>query len=323
MKINSLALIALITLSLSACMSGSDSDSSSRASNNSGTNNNSNSGTRATPPSRVTPPRTSAPPPVVTSRRWLRLPMHYRLLLGQPHLWNEVGGTQRLNLRSYASAGSKSMSLNSTAGLVQGQLITYRGRNGQYYTAQIQSISNNNLRLTTNIQNDVFAGANAWNFYRDGSHPNWAGASAIADFAIRRLGRGRLNQGKHVLFGDSWFSQNTVFQRLKQQLPAASFSNKGRGGDTAGGLLSRFDRDVAWQNPKYVWVLTGTNDYWRNVSAVTYKNNMRKLINRIRGIGATPIVFDSSVGPLNSGSQWKTRLSRAYVTSVDQLANEN
>lgn len=249
--------------------------------------------------------------------------MHYRLLLGQPHLWTEVGGTQVLNLRSYASAGSYSMSLNSTAGLIQGQLITYRSRDDQYFTAQIQSISNNVLRLTAALQQDVFAGANAWNFYRDGSHPNWAGANAIADFSIRRLGWSRLNQGKHVLFGDSWFSQNGIYQRLMQRLPAANFSNKGMGGNTAGNLLSRFDRDVAWQNPKYVWVLTGTNDYWQDVSAVTYKNNMRQLINRIKGIGAIPIIFDSSVGPLNSGSQWKTKLSRAYVTSIDQLANEN
>ena len=317
MKINSLAFIVLLTIPLVACMSDSDSQSS----NNTGTRG--TPPTVVTPPTIVTPPTVVNPPPVVSSPSWLRIPMHYRLLLGQPHLWNEAGGTQGLNLRSYAAAGSSGLSLTSTAGLIQGQLITYRGRDGQYYTAQIQSISNNYLQLTTTLQQDVFAGQNAWNFYRDGSHPNWAGLNAIADFSIRRTGWNRLNQGKHVLFGDSWFSQDAIFQRLKQRLPNANISNKGVGGNTAANLLARFDRDVSWQNPQYVWLLTGTNDYWQDVSAVTYKNNMRQLINRVKGLGAIPIVFDSSVGPLNSGSQWKTRLSRAYVTSIDQLANEN
>ena len=248
--------------------------------------------------------------------------MHYNILLGQPHLWFEQGGTVGLSLREYASAGTSVLKVTSTNGLIEQQLITYRGRNGEYYSAQIQSIRNDSLVLSTPLQQDVYAGANAWNFYEDGSHPNWAGSSVIADYTIRYLGYRRLNQGKHVLLGDSWFSRNTIFERLKQRLPGATVNNKGVGGHTAGQLLSRFDADVAWQNPKYVWILTGTNDYWQDISAATYKSNMRALINKVLSIGAVPIVFDSSVGPLNYGNDLKTRLSRNYVRSVDQLVSE-
>ena len=330
MKNKFLPFLIVSAIFLSACMSDSGSPSQT-SNNNTGSSTVTPTRTPTSPTVTPTPTPTTAPtslavaspPATVNTSAWLRIPMHYRLLLGKPHIWGETGGNQGLNVRSYAASGSSSLSLASTAGLIRGQLISYRGRNSQYYSAQIQSISNNNLQLTTPLQQDVFVGTNAWNFYKDGSHPNRIGSYAIADFAIRRVGWSRLNQGKHVLLGDSWFSQNDIFQRLRQRLPAANFSNKGVGGNTAGNLLSRFNGDVAWQNPNYVWILTGTNDYWQDVGAVTYKNNMRQLINRVRGLGATPIVFDSSVGPLNYGSDTKTRLSRSYVTAVDQLAGEN
>jgi lysophospholipase L1-like esterase len=248
--------------------------------------------------------------------------MHYKILLGQPQIWNERQGTLALNLREYASKGSSTLKLTSSASLVRQQLISYRGRDGQYYSAQVQSISNNNVQLSTPLQQDVFAGGNAWDFYDDGSHPTWVGSRVIADFSIRYLGYNRLNQGKHVLLGDSWFSRQSVFLRLKERLPAANIINKGVGGHTAADLLARFNADVTWQNPDYVWIMTGTNDYWKNVSASTYKSNMRSLINKVRAIGAVPVVYDSSVGPLNYGSDAKTRLSRSYVSSVDQLLGE-
>lgn len=272
------------------------------------------------------PPTTTYVPPVTppqSSSSWLRIPMHYRVLLGQPQVWNERQGTLALNLREYAAKGSSVLKVSSSASLVQQQLISYLGRDGQFYSAQIQGINNNDVYLSTPLQQDVFAGGNAWDFYDDGAHPNWVGSRVIADFSIRYLGYNQLNQGKHVLFGDSWFSRQSVFQRLRERLPAANFVNKGVGGHTAADLLSRFNADVTWENPNYVWIMTGTNDYWKDVSAATYKTNMRALINQVKAIGAVPIVFDSSVGPLYYGSDARTRLSRSYVTAMDQLVAEN
>ena len=316
MNIKNLSVLFLSLVVLTACVAGSDSSETVSASNQTTTNYVPPVTQSVTPP--VTPP--TSPP---STASWLRIPMHYKILLGQPQVWNEQQGTLALNLREYAAKGSSTLKLSSSASLVRQQLLSYRGRDGQYYSAQIQSISNNNVQLSTPLQQDVFAGGNAWDFYDDGSHPTWVGSRVIADFSIRYLGYNRLNQGKHVLLGDSWFSRQSLFLRLRERLPAANIINKGVGGHTAADLLARFNADVTWQNPNYVWIMTGTNDYWKNVSAATYKSNMRALINRVRAIGAVPIVFDSSVGPLNFGSDAKTRLSRSYVSSIEQLASEN
>lgn len=304
----------LLAVLMTACVSSSSSDPNVQTATQ---NNTSSSTTAVTVTTQVTPPTTTS-----NNQQLYRLPLHYGLLLGQYYVWNENGGTQSLSIRNYTRSGSNRLEVATTAGLVPQQLITYRGINGNYYSAQIQSISNNTLQLTTSLQQNVYSGNNAWNFYDDGSHPNWAGSRAIADFAIQRIGWGRLNQGKHVLLGDSWFSRQSIFQRLKDRLPAASLNNQGVGGNTARDLLDRFNEDVSWQNPNFVWIMTGTNDYWQDVSVNTYKSNMRQLINRIKGLGATPIIFDSSVGPLNYGSDDKTRLSRSYVIAIDQLIAE-
>ena len=311
MKIKTLLQLVCILPLIGSCMSGSNPDPAADSTYN----------PPYTPPA-VVPP-TTVTPPSGNDQRWTRIPMHYKILKGQPHLWNEAGGARSLTLSQYTSAGSYSVNLSSTSGLVVPQLISYRGTDGNFYSVQLQSITGNTVRLATPLERDVYKGNNAWNFYEDGAHPNWAGSFAIADFSVRYLGWSRLNQGKHVLFGDSWFSRNSVFQRLSSRLPGASFSNKGVGGHTASDLLARFDADVRWQNPNFVWIMTGTNDYWQNVSSSVYKSNMRQLINKVLAIGATPIVFDASVGPLNFGSDWKTQLSRSYVVSMDQLVNEN
>jgi len=203
------------------------------------------------------------------------------------------------------------------------QLISYYGANGQYYRAQIQNIEGNKLLLTTPLEQNISAGANAWNFYSDGSHPNYRGYYMIADFAVRLLGKDKLNEGVHVLLGDSWFDDGSMFERLKQNLPAATLFNKGIGGHTAADLLARFDEDVSPLTPNFVWILTGTNDYWQDVTVGTYKANIETLIEKIKALNAVPIIFDSSVGPLDSGADNVTVLSHSYVTAIEQLLAGN
>ena len=325
MRIKFISPILLAVVLLASCVSGSDSNGDSSASSvtpRSQTTTPSSNNTPTTTP--ITPTVSPSTPSDPTGQAaWYRIPMHYNILLGQSHVWNEQIGTVNLKLSDYASAGSSTLKLSSTAGLVAQQLITYRGIDGLYYSGQIQSINGNNLQLSTNLQQDVYAGENAWNFYDDGSHPNWAGAYAIADFSVGFLGWDLLNNGKHVLLGDSWFSRQSLFQRLKERLPNANVINQGVGGNIASQLLSRFDANVTWQNPTHVWLMTGTNDYWNNVSESTYKSQMNELISKVRAIGAIPLVFDSSVGPLNFGSDGLTTLSRAYVRSMDQLVAGN
>lgn len=254
---------------------------------------------------------------------WLRISMHYKVLMGQPHIWNEVGGTLLLSLAKPALAEATSIELNSTADLLPLQLISYLADNGEYYSAQIQSIENNTLLLTTPLEQAVSAGSNAWNFYDNGSHPNTMGYRVIADYAVRFLGRENLNEGMHVLLGDSWFGDGSIADRLKADLPMAEFVNKGIGGNTSTDILARFDEDVLPHNPSFVWIMAGTNDYWQDVSVATYKSNIDTLVTKIKAINAVPVVFDSSVGTLNFGQDTLTVLSDAYVTAIDELLAGN
>jgi len=89
------------------------------------------------------------------------------------------------------------------------------------------------------------------------------------------------------------------------------FHNAGVGGDRAGDTLVRFDEDVAKYDPKYVTILIGMNDgrYQRLTDEIlnTYKKDMTTLLDRIEGIGATPIPMTPTMFDLRSvqmGESW-------------------
>ncbi len=73
------------------------------------------------------------------------------------------------------------------------------------------------------------------------------------------------------------------------------FHNAGVGGARARDALDRFDRDVASYKPKYVTVLLGMNDGsyqpYDDKTFQTYRTDMTELIQKIREIGATPILM--------------------------------
>ena len=275
-----------------------------------------NNETAATPSEEVTPAAQ------VEILPWLRIPMHYEVLLGQPHIWNETGSIFGLTLAKSALKGSTTLELNSTENLIVHQLISYLSSNGEYYSNQIKSIEGNSLILANPLEQNVLEGANAWNFYYNGSHPNSSGYYAVADFAIRLLGKDKLNEGIHVLLGDSWFAEGSISNRLSESLPAATVINKGIGGNTTANILARFDEDVLPYNPNFVWIIAGVNDYWQDVSTATYKANIDSLISKIIAAGGMPIIIDAPVGPLNGSSDAITALSHSYVTAIDQLLAE-
>ena len=270
----------------------------------------------------TTAPEEVAPAAQAEILPWLRVPMHYEVLLGQPHIWNEPEAVFGLTLAKSALQDSKILELSSAQNLVAHQLISYLGSNGEYYSNQIQSIEGNTLLLTTPLKQNVSEGANAWNFYHNGSHPNSRGYYALADFAVRMLGKDQLNEGIHVLLGDSWFAEGSISTRLSEILPATTIVNKGIGGQTSANLLARFDEDVLPYNANFVWIIAGVNDYWQDVSTATYKANMDSMISKVIAAGAMPIIIDAPVGPLNGSSDAITLLSHSYVTAIDQLLAE-
>jgi len=227
------------------------------------------------------------------------------------------------------NAGSSQLLLRSSQGFGAGQLITYEGRNRQYYTAVIARMNGKSIRLAAPLEVTISGPQKIRNFYADPDHPNEYGYNAIADSALRNLRN--LNKGKHVLLGDSWFDHypRHLSNRLAKRLPNATIINVGKGGNTTQDLLNRFDAAVTRKKPDTVWIMVGTNDYNQYVSKATYSRNMQQIIRRIKRLGARAIIFNSSVGkpithskagkrhprPLNT----KKVLSHDYYTALESM----
>jgi len=81
------------------------------------------------------------------------------------------------------------------------------------------------------------------------------GFRSLTDFALRNNDVSALNSGKHIMLGDSWFSSEGIYQRLKEKLGNANVINLGIGGNTSAMLLERFDRQVGSQNHDVVWLI--------------------------------------------------------------------
>ncbi|GMV56464.1 MAG: hypothetical protein AMXMBFR6_22690 [Betaproteobacteria bacterium] len=111
-----------------------------------------------------------------------------------------------------------------------------------------------------------------------------------ADFANR----------KHVLLGDSWFSWPAITKHLQERFPQATFINKGIGGNKASQLILRFGSDVVTQHPDYVWVMSGTNDYYdpEKLGQQRFQQYISELKILTAAIGAQLIVFTPSVGDI-------------------------
>lgn len=126
--------------------------------------------------------------------------------------------------------------------------------------------------------------------------------------------------GKHVLYGDSWFAQEHLFERLKQRLPHATIVNKGVGGRTSANLWSNFDAEVAPEKPDFVWLMCGTNDYYLNVLTAGFYMFMNRVVTQCKSIGAMPIVFTPSVGSVQDDTLRRSRAFRYVHDFRDSVA---
>lgn len=125
-----------------------------------------------------------------------------------------------------------------------------------------------------------------------------------------------VNRGKHVLFGDSWFSPGGAMDvRFQARLNKATVVNKGVPGNRATELINRFATDVVPENPDYVWVMVGTNDYYSPISPELFEQQVNQLRRMIQDIGAQAIFFDASVGAITFVPE-KLTASREYRMRV-------
>jgi hypothetical protein len=248
--------------------------------------------------------------------------MHYDLLDARSFIYGENGGVTEMVLSEYADAGDDTLRVTSAPALKDGQLITYRANDNDYYTIPVSHVQGRTIHLESSLPASVSSGMNVWNFYDNGSHPNWFGYTSIADFALRNLDAASINTGKHVMLGDSWFQSAGIEQRLASKLSNATVVNRGIGGNTSADMLARFDTDIASRNPDFVWLIAGTNDYYLNVTLEDYTANMQAIIEKINALGAQAIVIDSSVAPLMLGSEALTDLSHDYSVAIEELSGE-
>lgn len=66
--------------------------------------------------------------------------------------------------------------------------------------------------------------------------------------------------------------------------------NKGIGGDSTAGMLSRLSCEVIPQQPAIVILMGGTNDLWWNLELNLIQSNLRAMVSQVRYHGITPVL---------------------------------
>lgn len=126
------------------------------------------------------------------------------------------------------------------------------------------------------------------------------------------------NNGKHVLFGDSWFvSGGDLHYRLIQRLNKAEVISKGIVGNRSDQMVARFFKDVAKEKPDYVWIMVGTNDYYADMPGQLFQAQIAYLLSYIQSIGAKPVFFSPTVGAMVPDNNVNQLLkSRSYAINT-------
>ncbi len=123
----------------------------------------------------------------VNSVRPLLVDMHFKTLCGTGIVAGESGGVQQTTVTTSKNAGDFSLDFSNSDGFHLGQLITYVGSNGEFYTVKIARIVGNTVVPDRPLPAAISVGAAVYSVYANFSHPNEFGYRAIADDALRQL----------------------------------------------------------------------------------------------------------------------------------------
>ena len=94
--------------------------------------------------------------------------------------------------------------------------------------------------------------------------------------------------GDSFTFGFGVKKQDCWVSRL--DIDGYSFVNKGINGDTTSGMLARFERDVVSENPNYVLITGGVNDFISGSSLQIPQNNYMAMVHQAFHRKIIPIV---------------------------------
>ena len=92
-----------------------------------------------------------------------------------------------------------------------------------------------------------------------------------------------LTEAADVAPGEAWHA-------LAAARLGAEFVNRGIGGDTSAGMLSRFQADVVARRPHAVILLGGANDLWWDLELGAVQSNLFAMACQARFHGITPII---------------------------------
>jgi len=100
---------------------------------------------------------------------------------------------------------------------------------------------------------------------------------------------------KIVCIGDSLtygyrLRRSQVWTRLIEDKYSVKVLNKGINGDSTGGMLARFYRDVVENKPSNVFIMGGANDLIMEVPLNVIKSNISTMVHQARGNLITPII---------------------------------
>ena len=259
------------------------------------------------------------------------IPIHNDLLKDRAYVFEEYEGLSNFTVVENAVSGDKTLTLSERTNFNALELVVYLTASGNYYVTQVATISANTITLVEPLKEDINKGDHLWNFYDDASHPNEVGYKALADFALLHLDIELLENKTHVFIGDSWLASKTVEARIVSKIKVSDSLNKAVGGRRSIDVLNAFEEDLSdlQFSPDYVWITLGTNDYWLDVSAEKYIQNVEEIIRKSNSLGAKVIIFDSSVGPLewdeqsDSFKSIRKDLSDAYSIKLAELYSRN
>ena len=95
--------------------------------------------------------------------------------------------------------------------------------------------------------------------------------------------------GDSITYGYPYLPEQSWFNMAAKKLQIAHV-NRGVNGDTTTGMLRRFERAVAAENPSHVIIMGGTNDVYGAERPEAIVANIEKLIQLVQQCGAVPIV---------------------------------
>ena len=114
-----------------------------------------------------------------------------------------------------------------------------------------------------------------------------------------------ITQGYGVPSKENWVE-------LLNKNKGVEFINKGINGDTSGGMLSRFYRDVVDEKPRFTIIMGGANDFISGNTMGAVKSNIMAMVHQAYYNGITPILGISIKADIhNFREDW------AKITDVD------